>query len=243
MAFCTCSSDALVPSAYAQGCDTFFRRARNNHFMLIKCDFTDENGTEFVPTADDALDPVFWEEAAAAGVVAISPPGNIVFNTPDVTSFEIEGCGRTVTGDLTYTIDFTSYQAAPVDLYGGTPNDYGTPLDVDYWYDFFANSGLYRIVFFLAGVRGSGENECHHSMFVSSEFYNTVRNSKASPLDALPILAPGLQPGLQFGVSQPPVWVEGEESLGQWSMQVTITQGTPLGAVYMDSISTAIIPD
>lgn len=241
MAFCTCSSDVLVPTAYAQGCDTLFRRARNNHFMLIKCDFTDETGAQFVPTEDDALSPVFWQEAIAAGVAAVSPPGNIVFNTPDVTSFEIEGCGREVTGDLTYTIDFTTYQGGLVNLYGGTPNDYGTPVDVDYWYDFFANSGLYRIVFFLAGVRGSGENECHHSMFVSSEFYNNIRGTEMTPLGTLPILADQLQPGIEFSVTQPPVWVEGEESLGQWSMQVSITQGTPLGAVYLDGVTNAVI--
>lgn len=247
MAFCTCTSNVIVPAAYAGSCDSFFRRARNNHFALIKCDWKDETGTLFDPTGavpvgtDDLLDSNFWAGAVDFGVVQLSPPGNVVINTPDTTSFEIDGCGREVVGDLTYTVDFTTYQAGAVGF--TTENTtFGTPVDIDYWVDFFNNANQYTVLFFLNGIRGTTESRCHHSVYMSPEAYQSVRAvaDVAAPDNTVPVLANELQPGFEFSVSAPPTFIEGEENLGQWTVQFTIETSQPFGAVYADGLVQAI---
>lgn len=175
-----------APLTYFSGSDVT-RRFGFNYFILIECDYV----------FTDILDAAEWTTAVAANSIHISPPGALVINPPTTTSFVIEGCGREIVGEATYTIDFTTYQD------GGFTS--AVPDSMVYWRDVLNNAAGYHIMFL----------DCNNKLFVDDGWADEVGAGAPATIAAN-------TPGYEFSVSQVPYWSEGQESLGLWTTQFTI---------------------
>lgn len=185
-----CGTSDLVSSYFDCLNGDLTRKFGANYFALVKCDY------QFV----DITDPTEWQAAVAAGDVKLSPPGSLVINSPDATAFVIEGCGRELLGEVTYTIDFTTYQV------GQLVNN--VPADFVYWRDLLANSGNYRVIFI----------DCAELFRVDDGWMDAMITAAGTP----PVTVTGTNPGFVFSVTQVPFFGAGEEQLGVWNTQFTI---------------------
>jgi len=152
----------------------------------------------------DALDTTELEAAVAANNIHISPPGILNVPQPTFNNFQVEGCGRQVPGVVTYNIDFQTYQTAD-DL-----------SDADYWCEVFENAASYRILWF----------DCNDIFTVSDDYAAAVKAGA-------PAAVAGESIGFEFGVTQIPMWVEGEQGYGQWTIQFQIEKSGCLRQVFL----------
>lgn len=176
-----------APQTYYGGTDSI-RRFGFNHFILIECDYA----------FTDILDSAEWASAVLANSIRISPPGALVINAPTQTSFAIEGCGREIVGEATYTFDFTTYQDGAFTA--------GLPDAMVYWRNVLNNAAGYRLMLL----------DCvANKMFVDDGWPDEVAAGA-------PATIASNNPGYEFSVSQIPYWSEGQESLGLWTTQFTV---------------------
>lgn len=186
----TCGIIQNPPSTYFD-CADETRNFGFKHFVLIKCDY------QFT----DILDSAEWEAAVANGDVKIGPPGSLVINPATANSFEIEGCGREITGEATFTVDFTTYQF-------GKFTTANVPDSVMYWRDVFKNSVSYRMMM----------PDCHNTLplfFMDDGWMDAISGGA-------PATVPSANPGFEFSVTTLPNWSAGQERLGVWTTQFTI---------------------
>lgn len=178
----TCGVQADVIASYWD-CVDVFRDCGWKHFVLIRCDWNPA----------DLLDPAEWAAAVAANLVHLSPPGNFIPQAPTVTPFQIEGCGREVTGVAEYLFDFTTYQTD------------AALADYTYWKDLFANSASYHMI----------PVDCNRIFHISDDW-------AAAVTAGAPATVAGTTPGFEFSVTQVPYQAPGEGDYCVWTTQFKI---------------------
>jgi hypothetical protein len=100
-ALCTGCTVSAIPQDYFN-CVNVFRRIGAKYFVLVKCDY---QFTDITSAAE-------WTAARTAGNVVCSPPGDLTWATANFTTFDTDKCGGKAVGDITWPIDFTTYQVA-----------------------------------------------------------------------------------------------------------------------------------
>ena len=204
----SCGTIQDPPSTYFD-CEDEIRKFGFNHFILAKCDY------QFT----DILDAAEWQAAVASGDIKISPPGKAVINAPNVTSFEIEGCGREIPGESNYTVDFTTYQ------FGGftTAN---VPDSVVYWRDVFRFSGSYRMLL--------PDCDSVNPLFFMDDGWMDQIGGGA------PATVANANPGFEFSIITPPNWSEGQEKKGVWTTQFSIKKSGVMEAALLPGVFAAL---
>lgn len=183
-----CGTASLVSTYF--DCTDKTRKYGGNYFLLIKCDY------QFT----DITDPTEWQTAVTNGDIAVSPPGSVVVNAPDASSFVIEGCGREIVGEATYTVDFTTYQVGD--------NTNNVPDDIVYWRDLLDGSPNYRLVLL----------DCNEIFRMDDGWMDAIITAAGTP----PVTISGANPGFEYSVTQIPFFAAGEEQLGVWTTQFTV---------------------
>lgn len=183
-----CGVQTLISTYF--DCNDRTRKYGANHFILLKCDY------QFT----DISDPSEWTAAIVSGDAAISPPGIVTINAPDANAFVIEGCGRELIGEATYTIDFQTYQVGP--------NTNNVPDDIVYWRNLFSRHASYRIMLV----------DCNEIFYLDNGWMDAAIAAAGTP----PITVSGANPGFEFSITQLPFFGAGEEQFGVWQTQFTI---------------------
>lgn len=202
-----CGSSSDVPQSYDNFCDDEFREYGANQFILAKCDY------QFTDIMDVTTE---WPAAMAADSVRVSPRGKLVVGEPTVNTFEIEGCGREIVGEVEYLVDFETYQ---------TKDDLS---DSTYWSNLFSNSGLYRL------------------FWIDCDGILTLADNWADAVNAVTVPSPtatvsGESPGFIFSITKPPFWVEGEQGYGKWVTQFKVKKVGILKVARIPGLSAILI--
>lgn len=177
-----CGEASSLPTNYFN-CVTKTRKYGYKHFVLKKCDY------QFT----DILDVDEWTAAVASGDIVISPPGILTLPTPDQTIIDID-CDTKLTTDITYTIDFVTYQVSESDV-----------ADCDFFKAVYDNHTSYEILWF----------DC----VTSGERWAVQDDWKTAIEAGAPATVTGTSPGFKFSVTGVPTWQAGEGDRGQWVTQ------------------------
>lgn len=177
-----CGAASTLPSNYFN-CSTKTRKYGYKYFVLTKCDY------QFT----DVLDAGEWTTALAAGDVVCSPPGILTLPVPDQTVIDID-CDTKVTTDITYTIDFLTYQVSEGDV-----------TDCDFFKALYDDSSEYNILWF----------DC----VAGDERWSVQDDWKTQIGLGAPATVSGTSPGFTFSVTQIPTWQAGDGDRGQWATQ------------------------
>ena len=145
-----------IPAHYFN-CANVFRRIGAKFFVLVKCDY------QFT----DITDPAEWTTALGAGNVIVSPPGDLLFAAPNFTTFDTDRCGGKAVADITWPIDFTTYQVA-ADL-----------SDFTWWEALYNNASGFRLM----------TVDCNGIWTVSDEYATGTTSAGNSPGLAFSITA------------------------------------------------------
>jgi len=179
-----CGVTALPVNYFS--CNNVTRKFGYKYFVLVKCDY------QFT----DILDSAEWDAAVISLDVVCSPPGKLIPVAPDQTIIDID-CDTKITTDITYTLDFTTYQTAS-----------GTPVDCDFFKAIFDNSGSYVLTWF----------DC-----IAGDERWAVQDDWKTQIEAgAPATVSGTNPFFDFSVTQIPFWQAGEGDRGQWITQFQI---------------------
>lgn len=168
--------------AYATGNQT--RKAGKQYFVLIGCNVN----------IADPTDLALWDAAVTAGDIKISPKGKIVIPVPTLTtSPDIDDCGGDTVLDMTYQLQFSTYQA----------ND----TDAEYWNEFFKNYSQYRVAWF----------DCKQNFNTPGEYVDFIRD----PANATaPVGAPGFS--FTVSVPPHPVRGDGNRVRWETTMEINL---------------------
>jgi len=177
-----CGAASALPTNYFN-CTTKSRKYAYKHFVLLKCDY------QFT----DILDAAEWTAAVVSGDVVISPPGVLTLPTPDQTIIDID-CDTKLTTDITYTIDFFTYQVSE-----------GDTTDCDFFKVLYDDHTSYVLMWY----------DC-----VAGDERWAVQDDWRTAIDAgAPATVSGTSPGFDFSVTQVPTWQAGDGDRGQWATQ------------------------
>jgi len=121
--------DAL-PVRYDDPCVITKRSADHATFNLIQCD-----------VSLDLTDKTAVDASVAADEIECSPFGTIVFQAPTFENVDL-GCGRVITGDLTYNVDYNTYIVQDVDALEAAAVD--DQSEYDYFNDLWTKSPTYN---------------------------------------------------------------------------------------------------
>lgn len=194
---CTsCATITDVPTPY-DGCEDVTKKYGANHLILVKCDY------QFTDITDDTE----WDAAITSGDISCTPEGKVTIPEPSFTSIPITGCGREITGDVEYIIDFETYQTDP-DL-----------LDTTYWADVFDNMKNYVIVL----------KDCNGIYRMQKDWVDAIVG--------LTNTVAGTSPGFEASITKVPVEVEGDEGLSKWVTQFKIKTTGVLRSTYLPAVS------
>lgn len=141
----------------------------------------------------DVLSAAEWTAALGTGDVVCSPPGVLTLPVPDQTVIDID-CDTKVTTDITYTIDYLTYQVSE-----------GDTTDCDFFKALYDDSSEYNIMWFdcVAGdERWAVQDDWHTQIGLGA-----------------PATVVGTTPGFKFSVTQIPTWQAGDGDRGQWATQ------------------------
>lgn len=217
---------SAIPRSYWNGCDQT-RSYGANHFILFKCDFNfyDKVGG----TGKNIFDKAVWDAAIAAGDIVVSPPGTLTQQAPTQTSTEVEGCRRTIVGDMTYLYDFTTIQT------GADCEDF------EFWDTLFRSASQYRIAFVHCDGRLDFDEAWYKALKALIDA--TPGGPWTYPVDGT---EPVSSPGFSFGVPVAPYITEQTDlRVEQWTTQFEIKRnplqdGIIKSLCNMDSVISAI---
>jgi len=186
LALCStaCGSTAL-PTNYFN-CVNVTRKFGYKYFVLMSCDIV----------WLDILDTAEWSTHIVAGDIICSPPGMLTPVAPDQTLVDID-CDSKVTTDITYTLDFVTYQSVA-----------GAVTDCDFFQALFNNASAYRLLWF----------DC----IPGDERWAVQDDWKTAIAAGAPATVSGTHPGFGFSITQIPFWQAGDGDRGQWVTQFQI---------------------
>lgn len=193
----TCVTAPNVPESYYDCNSEYVRKYGASKFVLQTCD----------SSWTSILDTTEWTTKITADDIASSPPGILTIGEPSSDVFRRNGCGRETLGQLTYTIDYETYEAA---------------ADLDDWAYFntlFNNAHLYRIMFL----------DCNGIFHLENEWVAEIASGA-------PATIAGNNPGFEFSVTQAPVQIEGDSGLSKWKMQFTVKTTKIMGMALIPGV-------
>lgn len=178
-----CGSIPVVPDSYFSCIDNFYEYG-SAKIVAQKCDAT---WTDLLSTSE-------WTTKMGSDTVHILPPGKVTVSEPTQTTFEVDGEGRKAVGEVTYVVDYETYQ------FGSS-----APAACVYWQTIFENTQAYRINWITKGGHFA----------VDKEWATEIAAGAPATLS-------GKNPGFEFSLTKVPAVVEGEAGKAKWVCQFEI---------------------
>jgi hypothetical protein len=160
---------------------------------------------------DDITDPLEWEAKVLSDDVHISPRGILNIGQPEGSSFVYDGCGNQAIGSLTYPITFETYM---------TKDDLSDFLWMENLMDNYQN---FRIIL----------RDCNDIFHLEDNFTLALRDGGSSPFAGLT----NENPGFVFSITSPPLWEQGEQDNGKWTITFQVIKQGIFRGVFLPGVS------